>query len=242
MRCRPPGRITMISRRRVSGHPRRRRGTPERAHCLRIGVGSHDVRAEEGQHEAVVLGEIHLPSSTIQGDGDGGRGGPLEALDHEGHLVLHARAAIVLVVDPQAVELLDGEEVGELPRGAVAGAQVIGYDGLLVLILTDGQLEAAGRWPRPAPRHSGSGWLRGRSRCRSRRERTQPGAARPRPDAETPRDRAPRRSSGGNRGHFRALACLGAASPVPSGPDRNSRCCETLRHAARVVKWRMPLL
>ena len=88
-----------------------------------------------------MLGEVRFSLSAVQRDGDGGRGGPLEALDHEGHLVLDARAPIVLVVDPETVELLDGEEVGELPRRAVAGAQVVGDDRLLVLILADDQLE-----------------------------------------------------------------------------------------------------
>ena len=96
---------------------------------------------EEGQHESVVLGEVRFSLSAVQRDGDGGCGGPLETLDHEGHLVLDARAPIVLVVDAEAVEFLDGEEVGELPRRAVARAQVVGDDRLLVLILADDQLE-----------------------------------------------------------------------------------------------------
>src|SRR5215470_12149803 len=65
----------------------------------------------------------------------------LEAFDHEGHLILDPGAPVVLVVDPEAMELLDGEEVGELSWRAVTRAQVVRYHRLLVLVLAHGQLE-----------------------------------------------------------------------------------------------------
>ena len=72
------------------------------------------MRTQNAQDTSIPLGEIGVARASIECYGDRRGGRPLEAPEHERHLVLDPGAAVVLVVDLQAVQLLPSQKIRQL--------------------------------------------------------------------------------------------------------------------------------